>query len=107
MARNQLARLIAGVSDRDRLNLTGSFVGAGTDEETAVTGLPDFTTEGYVLQLIINGDGDLVASWQDVAGGGGGSGKYRDLIYELDGMGGFDFITDDDGNPMYVLADLE
>jgi hypothetical protein len=103
---NQLARKLVGAGRRDRLQLTGTSGATGTDEQTQVRYLPVFTEEGKVLQLIIDGDGDLVASWESIASVVGGY-RYQNLIYELDGVGGFDFITDDDGNPMYVLAGLE
>ena len=58
-------------------------------------------TDGQVLTV----QPDLTLAWSDPTGGAGG--RYQNLLYELDGVGGFAWITDDDGNPMYVLAELE
>jgi hypothetical protein len=35
------------------------------------------------------------------------SGQYRSVLYTLDGAGGFNFVVDGDGHPMYVLRGLE
>lgn len=79
--------------------------GAGTDEETAVTGLPDFTEAGKVLMLVVE-SGDLQASWEYPTGGTG-TGRYRQFVIELDGSGGFDFVVDVDGSPLMSLESLE
>jgi|GEM_PF-6397628 len=72
--RNQLARRIAGLGTRPKLNLTGSSGETGTDKETAVRTLPliDPGDIDKVLTVIENGDGDFEASWE-TGGGGGGS----------------------------------
>lgn len=59
---------------------------------------------GKVYTSVASG-ADFVPSWQDPAGGGGG--RYRGLLYELDGLGGFEWIVDEDGHPMYELMELE
>lgn len=69
----QLAQAIAGTAaPRPKLNLTGSSVDTGTDLDTRVRLLPvPIGTEDQVLTVVLNGDGDLEASWEDSAGGGG------------------------------------
>lgn len=103
---NQLARKFVGTGKRQRLSLTGTSGDTGTDEETQVRYLPEFEDEGDILQLIIDDDGDLVASWEnpEVLGGGG---RYRQFIIELDGMGGFNFVLDVDGSPVMSLESTE
>jgi hypothetical protein len=39
-------------------------------------------------------------------GGSGTAGQYRQFVYEVSG-GTFTFLTDSDGNPIFVLEDLE
>jgi hypothetical protein len=45
----------------------------------------------------------------EIGGGSGGvaGGKYRSMVYELDGEGGFKFITTNDGTPITTLRELE
>jgi hypothetical protein len=60
-------------------------------------------TEGQILAVALV-SGNLVPVWVD---GAGAVGQYRTLLYELDGSGGFEFLTDLDGHPLYELAELE
>ena len=105
---NTLARKLVGVGRRDRLTMTGTSGATGTDEETQVRYLPEFTEIGDILQLI-DSDGDLVASWEDPTDVGGGAGglRYRQFVIELDGGGGFDFVLDTDGSPIMSLEVVE
>lgn len=97
-----------GVGDdetRDRDALRNPMSGVGDIIVGLTSGAPGRLgpgTDGQVLT--VQADGTL--AWE-ASSGGSSSGLYRDLIYELDGVGGFDFITDDAGNPMYVLSELE
>ena len=124
---NELARRLTGVGvPQDNRLSVASGAGGSTEEDRDAdafswplddkgqlatgadgTGAPikvPAGTDGYILSA--NSATSTGLEW--IANTGGvGTGKYRDLIYELDGVGGFSFITDDDGNPMYVLADLE
>lgn len=104
---DRLARYLIS-ERRQKLRLTGGSTAGGRNADDTMNRLLPIPIgdEGDVLTVVDDG-GDLVPQWTPSSGGGGGGSRYQNYIYELDGSGGFDWITDDDGNPMYVLADLE
>jgi hypothetical protein len=76
--------------------MTGGTTAGGNSDDTAIWTLPQ----------VVNGDGDTVPDWVDpglIVGGG----RYRSVLYVLDGAGGFTFVVDGDGHPMYTLRALE
>jgi hypothetical protein len=66
---------------------------AGAPRRRAIGG------EGYLLTVV-----DGVPAWSVASSA---VGRYRSLLYELDGSGGFEWLVDEDGHPMYELMELE
>lgn len=89
------------------LSLGGAVGSAGTPIDTPPVTLPT-AVEGYVLAWVDVGGVIVLQSVDpDTLVTGTGGGRYRALLYELDGAGGFDFLIDEDGHPIYELTDLE
>jgi hypothetical protein len=87
--------------------MTGGTTAGCNSDDTAIWTLPqEIGDVGDVLTVVVNGDGDTVPDWVDpglIVGGG----RYRSVLYVLDGAGGFTFVVDGDGHPMYTLRALD
>lgn len=125
---DDLARAIVGATDRTsrQVPLTGSTTDGGIDDErqasawsnpmTAAGSLIEGGESGSAIELLI-GLEDYVLTVVSVSGvlhprwaaptGGSGTGRYREYTLVSDGSGGFEFIDDGDGEPVYTLEDLE
>lgn len=104
---DELARILLP-EERVKTPMIGVTTAGSPDEESEVRGIPHpLGSVGDVLTVVTDGT-DTVAAWSAPSGGGGpASGRYRSMLYELDGSGGFEFLVDEDGHPMYVLEELE
>lgn len=104
---DELARILLP-EERVTTPMIGVTTAGSPDEETEVDGIPlPLGDVGDVLTVVTDGT-DTVAAWAAPTGGGGpASGRYRSILYELDGSGGFDFLVDEDGHPIYELTELE
>lgn len=80
-------------------NAKGDLIVGQADNLAAI--LP-VGTDGY--SLVADSTQPLGVKW---ATGATAIGKYREFVYILDGIGGFDFVVDSTGAPIYVLSDLE
>lgn len=81
----------------------GTLAGDVTGDPTANTveaiqGIAVSATDPSTDQ-VLTATSSSTAAWQ--------TRYYRYMTYTLDGMGGFDFVVDLDGNPVTALADLE
>ena len=75
------------------------------EEGGVFTTLPAPTAVDQVLGVTgPDGEGKYRPQWTP---GGVGTGLYRSVLYVLDGAGGFSFVVDGDGHPMYTLRELE
>jgi hypothetical protein len=86
--------------------MTGSTTPGGGSIDTAIWTLPQEIGDVGDVLTVVNDGGDIVPDWVD-PGTITAGGRYRALVYELDGAGGFEFLTDLDGHPIYELAELE
>lgn len=102
---DELARYLVK-KERVPAKLTGSTTSGGNSQQTAIWTLPKAIGDpGDVLTVVTNGDGDDVPSWEVPASVA--SGQYRQYVVVSDGAGGFDFIDDGFGSPVYTLESLE
>jgi hypothetical protein len=111
---DRLYRPRQGVSMRRGSGGTGGGTGGGGTsdgtagaivvEEDAAVVVATATNINFEGSVAVVDDGNGHAT---VTIGTAATGRYRALVYDLDGAGGFEFLTDLDGHPIYELADLE
>lgn len=118
-------RLVIGMMKRQgqpkKLNLLSSDTPSGLEDigfENPMTDVGDLMAGGESGEanrigvgtddqvLTADSTAPLGVAWKD-ATGSGSSGRYRAVLYELDGSGSFDFLIDEDGHPIYELTELE